>query len=213
MSQSIPANTTLLSSENGALPELRAPASAREVAMRLGRPRMKIGELATKTGKTVRALHLYEELGLLRPARTDGGFRLYGPDELARVYWIGKLQDMGFKLQQIQGLLEAVEQSNRAPEAMAEIRDTFRSKLEATREQLRRLTQLERDLADSLTYLEACRGCTETAPASAACGTCVADRHTVPQPNLVAGFHLRGEREAAEFARGESVGTHAAAAE
>ena len=59
--------------------------------------RMKIGELARKTGKTVRALHLYEEMGLLKPGRSEGGFRLYGPDELARVYWIGKLQKMGFK--------------------------------------------------------------------------------------------------------------------
>jgi MerR family copper efflux transcriptional regulator len=64
---------------------------------------MKIGELARKTGKTPRALHLYEEMGLLQPPeRTEGGFRLYGPDEVARVYWIAKLQDMGFSLPQIQ---------------------------------------------------------------------------------------------------------------
>ena len=62
---------------------------------------MKIGQLARKTGKTVRALHLYEEMGLLSPERSEGGFRLYGSDELARVYWISKLQDMGFKLGQI----------------------------------------------------------------------------------------------------------------
>ena len=80
--------------------------------------RMKIGELARKTGKTVRALHLYEEMGLLKPGRSEGGFRLYGPDELARVYWIGKLQKMGFKLAQIQSLLDAVERSRTAPSAM-----------------------------------------------------------------------------------------------
>ena len=39
---------------------------------------LKVGDLARQTGKSVRALHLYEELGLLHPtARSHGGFRLY----------------------------------------------------------------------------------------------------------------------------------------
>lgn len=158
-----------------------------------GPVKMKIGQLARKTGKSVRALHLYEELGLLHPARSDGGFRLYGPDELARVYWIGKLQDMGFKLQQIQGLLSAVERSDEAPSAMEGVRGMFEGKLEQTRSQLRRLTQLERDLVESLAYLEDCRTCTVTAPASTACTQCGTDRHAVPKPNLVAGIHRKPE--------------------
>ena len=45
---------------------------------------LKVGDLARKTGKSVRALRLYEELGLLQPrTRSDGGFRLYGADEIA----------------------------------------------------------------------------------------------------------------------------------
>ena len=41
---------------------------------------LKVGELARRTGKTARAIHLYEELGLLTPAvRSKGGFRLYSP--------------------------------------------------------------------------------------------------------------------------------------
>ena len=39
---------------------------------------LRVGDLARQTGKTVRAIHLYEELGLLAPAtRSSGGFRLY----------------------------------------------------------------------------------------------------------------------------------------
>jgi len=155
--------------------------------------RMKIGELARKTGKTVRALHLYEEMGLLDPARSDGGFRLYGPDDLARVYWIGKLQDMGFKLQQIQGLLDAVANARTAPKAMDGVRELFESKLDSTRQQLRKLMQLERDLSESLAYLEGCRTCNQNAPAAAACSCCESERHAFPQPSLVAGIHIRSE--------------------
>jgi MerR family copper efflux transcriptional regulator len=151
--------------------------------------RMKIGQLARKTNKTVRALHLYEEMGLLSPERSEGGFRLYGSDELARVYWISKLQDMGFKLGQIAGLLEAVSASNSAPEAMQGVRELFQDKLRDTREQIQKLLQLERDIAESLSYLEACRSCDETS--SKACVECGEDRHGgIAEPKLVAGIHL-----------------------
>lgn len=151
--------------------------------------RMKIGQLARKTGKTVRALHLYEEMGLLSPERSEGGFRLYGSDELARVYWISKLQDMGFKLGQIAGLLEAVSASSSAPEAMQGVRELFQDKLRDTRDQIQKLLQLERDIAESLSYLEACRGCGEQS--SKACVECGEERHGgIPEPKLVAGIHL-----------------------
>src|SRR5690348_10503698 len=60
---------------------------------------MQIGDLARESGKTVRAIHLYEELNLLHPAaRSKGRYRLYAPEALTRIRWIGKLQDMGFSL-------------------------------------------------------------------------------------------------------------------
>lgn len=155
----------------------------------LGR-RLKIGELARKTGKSVRALRHYEELGLLRASRSDGGFRLYGPDELARVYWISKLQDMGFSLSQVQGLINTVESSDSAPQAMQSLRELFRSRLQRTRDQVERLLQLERDLGESLAYLEGCRACSSEHDLDS-CSSCDspahADTHT---PSLVAGVRL-----------------------
>ena len=47
---------------------------------------LRIGDLARATGKTVRAIHLYEERGLLKPAtRSSGGFRLYDPSAVERL--------------------------------------------------------------------------------------------------------------------------------
>ena len=154
---------------------------------------MKIGELARKTGKTSRALHLYEDMGLLLPQRSAGGFRLYGADELARVYWISKLQDMGFKLRQIQGLLDAVRASRSAPGAMDGVRELFQGKLEETRSQVRRFQQLERDLAESLAYLEDCRVCAE--PSTNACVSCEHESSDRNQPQLVSGLHLTRVRD------------------
>lgn len=153
------------------------------------RGRLKVGELARKTGKSVRALRLYEELDLLRPDRSDGGFRLYGPDDVARVYWISKLQDMGFTLAQIQTLVETVESSSTAPEAMQSLREMFRVRLQNTRTQVERLLQLERDLAESLAYLEGCRACTDDHLVDA-CVSCDSVHADTQAPSLVAGVHL-----------------------
>jgi MerR family copper efflux transcriptional regulator len=152
--------------------------------------RMKIGELARKTGKTVRALRHYEELGLLGSERSEGGFRLYGADELARVYWISKLQDMGFSLTQVQRLIATVESSGTAPEAMQSLRELFKSRLQDTRAQVERLLQLERDLGESLAYLEGCRVCTPD-HALEGCASCDSPAHTDTRaPSLVAGVRL-----------------------
>jgi DNA-binding transcriptional MerR regulator len=62
----------------------------------------KIGELARATGLTVRTLHHYDEIGLLRPSeRTQAGYRLYGDDDVRRLYEIRALRDLGLPLQDI----------------------------------------------------------------------------------------------------------------
>lgn len=67
----------------------------------------KIGALATLTGLTVRALHHYDHLGLLRPSRrTASGHRLYTGQDVARLYRISLLRRLGFSLEQIAGVLE-----------------------------------------------------------------------------------------------------------
>lgn len=75
--------------------------------------RIKIGALAKRTGLTVRTLHHYDELGLLRPkARAGTGkHRLYGAKELERLQRILSLKAMGFSLEQIQAMLDQPEAS------------------------------------------------------------------------------------------------------
>ena len=62
----------------------------------------KIGVLARRTGLTVRALHWYDQLGLLRPSqRTPSGHRLYGPADVQRLQQIRSLRHLGFTLEEI----------------------------------------------------------------------------------------------------------------
>ncbi|MGY4827330.1 SAM-dependent methyltransferase [Sphaerotilaceae bacterium SBD11-9] len=69
--------------------------------------RLKIGELAKKTGLTVRALHHYDAIGLLSPSqRTEGRARLYGRDDLIRLHRIEALKRFGYSLPDIQASLD-----------------------------------------------------------------------------------------------------------
>jgi DNA-binding transcriptional MerR regulator/uncharacterized glyoxalase superfamily protein PhnB len=66
----------------------------------------RVGALARATGLTVRALHYYDEIGLLQPCRRSAsGHRLYDGADVARLYRISLLRRLGFPLDQIAGVL------------------------------------------------------------------------------------------------------------
>jgi DNA-binding transcriptional MerR regulator len=67
---------------------------------------MKVGELAERTGLSVRTLHHYDEIGLLAPAaRTQSGHRIYGMAEVRRLQQIASLRHLGLSLDEIRGCL------------------------------------------------------------------------------------------------------------
>ncbi|HEY0713430.1 MAG TPA: MerR family transcriptional regulator [Polyangia bacterium] len=149
---------------------------------------LKVGELARRTGKTTRAIHLYEELGLLSPAvRSKGGFRLYSARAVARLEWIQKLQDMGFSLTEIKAFLSVWEASDTAPAAMATVRAIFEEKLRETKATITRLSKLTEELQESLTYLESCKSC-EPVHTQPECGQCAMHGHAGKAPSLVDGL-------------------------
>ncbi|MET7638073.1 MerR family transcriptional regulator [Streptomyces sp. NPDC005438] len=72
---------------------------------------MRIGELSTRTGVSVRMLRHYERRGLLHPERDPGGYRRYAPGAVARVARIRELLDAGLTTRQIAELLPCVRNS------------------------------------------------------------------------------------------------------
>ncbi|WP_175711304.1 MerR family transcriptional regulator [Burkholderia ambifaria] len=64
--------------------------------------RLKVGELAKRSGLTVRTLHHYHAIGLLTPsARADNGYRLYDRHDIARLHQIQALRRFGLSLAEI----------------------------------------------------------------------------------------------------------------
>ena len=60
--------------------------------------------IAEQFGVSAKALRVYERLGLIRPARTQSGWRSYGPAEIERLAIIVALKQLGLPLKRIQAL-------------------------------------------------------------------------------------------------------------
>ena len=68
---------------------------------------LSIGELATQTGLPVRTIRFYSDAGVVPEAeRSEAGYRLYGPDALARLGLVRTLRDLGVDLPTIRRVLE-----------------------------------------------------------------------------------------------------------
>ena len=68
---------------------------------------MNVQEFGKLAGVTVRALHHYDRLGLLRPRRTEAGYRVYCARDLERLEQIVALKFLGIPLKQIKAMERA----------------------------------------------------------------------------------------------------------
>ena len=83
--------------------------------MDVSKGRWKIGELARATGLTVRTLHHYDEIELLRPSeRSEAGHRIYTDADVRRLYRITSLRQLGFPLTDITSMIESDDADPRA---------------------------------------------------------------------------------------------------
>jgi DNA-binding transcriptional MerR regulator len=104
-----------------------------------------VHEFAALTGVTVRALHHYDRLGLLRPRRTGSGYRLYGRQELERLEQIVALKFIGIPLRQIKAILD------HNPSGLRDALRVQRTVLEEKRDLLDRAIQALHEAEQSFT--------------------------------------------------------------
>ncbi len=72
---------------------------------------MRIGEIAARLGLSHRSIRHYEDEGLITPARTPGGFRLYSMRDLQRFLFVMSMRPLGFSLEEISRFLTAADHS------------------------------------------------------------------------------------------------------
>ena len=103
---------------------------------------MQIGEVAERTGLSLRTIRYYGEVGLVTPSsRTEGGFRLYTEDDVARLELIMTMKPLGYSLEEMSEVLAVVTELEHGPtaarrESLTEQLVTIRASAAERRERL-----------------------------------------------------------------------------
>lgn len=114
---------------------------------------MKSGELAKQAGVNLETLRYYEREALLpEPERTDSGYRLYAEEDLKRVRFIKRAQELGFSLKEVKELLAL---HLDATQSASEVKRLAEQKLEDIESKIRSLQAMQTALSE---LAEACSG-------------------------------------------------------
>ena len=145
--------------------------------------KLKVGELAERTNKTVRALRLYEERGLLTPAeRSQGGFRLYSSHSVKRVSLIDRLQSVGMSLSEIYDLLSIWNDAETNQFGMRRLQEEYKRRLVDVRARIEALEEVETLLEEGVAFIDGCKPCI---PQESGCGCTECDRFDATDSDLL----------------------------
>ena len=107
---------------------------------------LKIGELAKQTGLSIKTIRYYESRGLLeKPPRTEGGYRLYGPEEVARLQFVQRAKLLGLTLEEIRELVALAARCNEG-EIVPRLQEVLEAKLEETERKMDELSAFRENL-------------------------------------------------------------------
>jgi len=105
----------------------------------------RVREFADLAGVTVRALHHYDRLAVLRPKRTDSGYRLYSGRDLERLEQIVALKFLGLPLKEIKTLLDR--EARRLPEVLRSQRMALEEKRRGLEQAIHAIQEAEEAIA------------------------------------------------------------------
>lgn len=160
---------------------------------------MHVGELARRTGTTIRALRYYESAGLVVPRRLSNGYREYDPIAVRQVGQIRELMALGLSVEETRPFVESVAAGSADTDVCAAAVATYRSTITGLHERIGKLTA-QREALDA--RLDAAVGQVATrAPGGANPGDLVGG----PLPSL--GFYATDGRpvDLGELGPGRSV--------
>lgn len=113
---------------------------------------IQIGRVSEQTGLSVDAIRFYEKQRLLEhPPRTEGGFRLFKAEDVQRIQFIQRAQQLGFSLPEVRELLILKRDED---DTCSHVRTLLQAKLTTIREKIRELNTLENELAKRLRKCE-----------------------------------------------------------
>lgn len=147
---------------------------------------LKIGDVAVLLKTTVRTIRYYEEEGLLKPHRTDGGTRLYSPLQVDRLKAISHLTDNGFSLEAIRLIGTARNACSTGDEGSVKLSNIINTTIADIETKVTNLKTLKSELKAANKQIQQCKNCPNE-PSSQGCPSCPVNRNlsTIEILNLI----------------------------
>lgn len=109
---------------------------------------MNIGQAADSSGVSAKMIRYYESTGLIEPAgRTASGYRVYAASDVHTLKFIRRARDLGFSVEQIQGLLGLWRDRSRASADVKAVAQEHVERLRQKVAELQAMIETLRDLA------------------------------------------------------------------
>jgi DNA-binding transcriptional MerR regulator len=133
---------------------------------------LKIGEVARRTGVTLRTIRYYQSLGLIEAARrTRGGLHLYRSEACDRIQFIRDLRSLDIPLGRIRDLLEQRKAADTGAEGAREVAAILTRGLAEVEKRVEHYLVLRREMTEALTVLDRCLQCSAP-PVRQVCYAC-----------------------------------------
>lgn len=113
---------------------------------------MNIGEAAALSGLPAKTIRYYEDIGLIRPARAENGYRDYAEADAHKLAFLARARGLGFTIEQCRNLLSLYEDQGRAS---ADVKRIANGHLDEIDRKVAELQSMRRTLA---ALIDACQG-------------------------------------------------------
>lgn len=92
---------------------------------------MNIGDVAARSGVPAKTIRYYEEIGLVRPARSLNGYRAFSEADAHKLAFLGRARSLGFSIEECRALVSLYEDRGRASHDVKAIAEAHVAEIEA----------------------------------------------------------------------------------
>lgn len=113
---------------------------------------MNIGEVSERAGLPPKTIRYYEDIGLVRPLRSDNGYRAFRESDIHKLAFLGRARTLGFSIEDCRTLLDLYEDESRES---AQVKSVAKEHLTAIDRKIAQLKSMRQTLSH---LVDACQG-------------------------------------------------------
>lgn len=143
-----------------------------------------IGDVVKRLGVSPRTIRYYEEIGLIRAERSNGGFRIFSDPQIEKLKTILVLKEVGMSLEEIKDFVGLRHHGETGAKIAPHLIDALRAKAKELKSMVENYNAVLKELNQTISIIETCRHCNNTAEGSA-CEKCIDSKTHNKTPPLL----------------------------